>query len=382
MRIVLMGTGPFAVPSFEALRSSGEHDVLRVVTRPIENTGAKNKSIANPVRAWADGHGLPVTSPLSINESQAIDQVGQLQPDLLVVCDYGQILSSNALKAAKLGGINLHGSLLPRHRGAAPVQWSILRGDAITGACVIHMTPKLDGGPIIDKVETAILPSETAGELERRLSELGVEICMASVAKLAQFKSLDECGGLGALQDNLLATPAPRLAKSDGQLDFRYPAALIERQFRGLQPWPGVFGNIKIGDAKEIRVIVGHLQLMANVDGSSEKADQSALVLQNLEKTSAGELRWGTALKDMFKIDSATDSGSRNRNPQIVVACSDGFLEITRIQPAGKKMQDAREFLAGYGRAESMRFEGFLGYPPHSLLEKMQNSILPAVSVP
>jgi len=377
-----MGTGPFAVPSFEALRSSGEHEVLLVVTRPIENTGAKTKSVANPVRAWADEHGLPVTAPLSINESQAIDQVAQLQPDLLVVCDYGQILSANALRAAKLGGVNLHGSLLPRHRGAAPVQWSILRGDAITGACVIHMTPKLDGGPILGKFETTILPSETAGELERRLSELGVDCCVESVRKLAQFTSLDECIGLGALQDNALATPAPRLAKSDGLLDFRYPAALIERQFRGLQPWPGVFGNINIGDNKELRVIVGHLQLTANENGSSVKADQPAFVLQNLEKFTAGEILWGTALNDLFAIDLGANPVRKTRTPQMVVACSDGFVEITRIQPAGKKMQETRGFLAGYGRAESMRFEGFSGCPPHPLLEKMQNSARPVVPGP
>lgn len=367
-----MGTGPFAVPSFDALRMCGGHEILLVVTRPIQNSDAKSKSIANPVRDWADAHGLLVIDPPSINDESAIDQITRLQADLLVVCDYGQILSKSAIKSAKLGGINLHGSLLPRHRGAAPVQWSILRGDTVTGACVIHMTPKLDGGPIIASVETLIGKCENAGDLERRLSELGIQSCLDSVTRLAQFSSLDQCVDFGTPQDSSLATPAPRLSKSDGQLDFRYPGQLIDRQARGLQPWPGVYGNIKIGESKEIRVIVGQLQWSANMASLLEKADQSSHTSRKSEKFAVGEILWGARLRELLNTSTLTDQ--KVFAPMMVVVCADGFLEIVRLQPAGKKMQDAKEFLSGYGKADSMRFDSFGDGPPHSLLEKMRVS--------
>ena len=309
----------------------------------------------------------------------SVYQITQLQPDLLVVCDYGQILSKSAINSAKLGGINLHGSLLPRHRGAAPVQWSILRGDTITGVCVIHMTPKLDGGPIIASIETTIGKSENANDLERRLSELGIQCCLDSVARLARFSSLDECGDFGSRQDSSLATPAPRLSKSDGQLDFRYPGQLIERQARGLQPWPGVYGNIRIGESKDIRVIVGQLRWLNNMASHSEKADQSACDSQNSGKISVGEIVWGARLRELFETPTLSSQSAAPNAPLLAVICADGLLEIVRLQPAGKKMQGAKEFLAGYGKAESMRFDSFQDGPPHPLLEKMRNSTPPSL---
>ena len=368
-----MGTGPFAVPSFEALRASGQHDLLMVITRPIKNfADAKTKSVANPVRAWADQHQLKVIDPPTINDDGAIALVSQLQPDLLVVCDYGEILSSTALTAARLGGINLHGSLLPRHRGAAPVQWSILRGDKITGACAIHMTPRLDGGPVISRVTTAIGVDETAGELEKRLSELGVECCLDAISKLDQCMSLEECEELGERQDSSLATPAPRLAKSDGQLDFRYPTALIDRQIRGLQPWPGAFGNIRIGDAKELRVIVGKASILGQRLPAKTIGDQSLLSEQAIKKVEPGEIFWGPALRKIFESVLQRGVDGEDRVPLMVVACDDGYLEIEQIQPAGKKMQLAREFLAGYGKTESLRFLVPQPDVAHRLLEKMR----------
>jgi methionyl-tRNA formyltransferase len=305
MRIVLMGTGPFAVPSFEALFASGEHDIPLVVTRPIKNIDdGKNKPLANPVRAWAEHRGLAIVDPDSINDSASIALVAQHKPDLLVVCDYGQILSADALRVARLGGINLHGSLLPRHRGAAPVQWSVLRGDVTTGACVIHMTPKLDGGPILSRVTTSIASDETAGALEKRLSDLGVQCCLDAVVKLGRISTLEEADKLGERQVQSLATPAPRLSKADGQLDFRFPARIIDRQIRGLSPWPGTFGTIQFGNAKELRVIVGKARL-------TELSSDSA----------PGTIFWGQALREIVANRSG-NAMSNDRIPQLAVANS------------------------------------------------------------
>jgi len=370
-----MGTGPFAVPSFEALRASGQHELAMVITRPVTNAAdAKNKTLANPVRAWADQHRLEVIAPPSINGPEAISTLAAWQPDLLVVCDYGQILSANALATARLGGINLHGSLLPRHRGAAPVQWSILRGDKVTGACVIHMTPRLDGGPILARVETEIGEEETAGELEERLSQLGIQCCLEAISKLEGRATLDACEQIGDRQENSLATPAPRLAKADGQLDFRYPARLIDRQIRGLQPWPGAFGTLQLGDSKELRVIVGKARPWAGSSIPALPPENSLLSGQAYPGISPGTLFWGPGLQEILALDSETGLAASQPIPLLVVACVDKFLEIVQLQPAGKKMQSAREFLAGYGRAESMRF---LPPPPeahHRLLEIMSIS--------
>ncbi len=370
-----MGTGPFAIPSFEALVSSRQHDIPLVVTRPIKNDiDAKSKSLANPVRAWADQLGLSVIDPESINDQESISLVASMKPDLFVVCDYGQILSANALGTSRLGGVNLHGSLLPRHRGAAPVQWSILRGDSETGTCVIHMTPKLDGGPVISSVATKIGVGENAGELEKRLSDLGVQCLMEAVAKLARFSTMEECDGIGERQDSFSATPAPRLAKTDGQLDFRYPARLIDRQIRGLQPWPGVFGNIQIGNAKEMRVIIGRASLTGCAIQPSSKADHSDPSRQSSVDIPFGRIIWGETLREILASRSEMNASNVERPPLLAVACSDEFLEIEQIQPSGKKMQQARDFLAGYGKAESMHFVAPTSEIPHRLLEKMRIS--------
>jgi len=151
MKLVLMGTGPFAVPSFRQIARSN-CEILAVVTKaPVDKPTRDKEPLESPVMSWAKDAGLPIVTPGSINDLEAVQWLGALKPDLLVVCDYGQILSNEALSQARLGGINLHGSLLPRHRGAAPVQWSILSGDSLAGVSVIHMTPKLDAGPVLEQ---------------------------------------------------------------------------------------------------------------------------------------------------------------------------------------------------------------------------------------
>jgi methionyl-tRNA formyltransferase len=323
-----MGTGPFAVPSFEAIRASGHDEIAFVVTRPSK-PDSKGKPALNPVREWAESHGLEVLAPASINESESTDRLRKASADLMVVCDYGQILSMEAIAAARFGGINLHGSLLPRHRGAAPVQWSVLLGDRVTGSCVIHLTPKLDAGPILTRVETEIGTHENAAELESRLSEIGVACTLEALSIIRDCRSMEEVTARGAIQDSNAASKAPRLTKSDGQLDFRFPAELIDRQIRGLQPWPGTFGILELDKGKELRVAIS----------------RAWLIQSEPENPSPGALRWGGALPDAA------------RGSDLAVECAKGWLAIESLQPAGKRVVTAKEFLAGYGRLREMRFQ-------------------------
>ena len=239
LRLVVMGTGPFAVPMFAALLGS-QHRVVAVVTRPAHAAPGRRPP-PNPMREAAVAANVPVLDPERVNDEESLEAVAKLAPDLLVVCDYGQILSPQALAIAPLGGINLHGSLLPRHRGAAPVQWAILAGDPITGVSVIHMTPALDAGAVIVARAAPIYPRDTAAELEKLLAELGAGATLEAIERLQAAVAVAKPGEpltVGIPQDPAQATRAPRLTKADGLVNWSQPAARIERMRRALEPWP------------------------------------------------------------------------------------------------------------------------------------------------
>lgn len=298
MRIIALGTGPFAVPSLRAILASGAHEVLAVVARPPRGRSGEPPA---PMAAAAEELGLALWRPESVNLPESVDRLRACNADLLVVCDYGEILKPEALGAARLGGINLHGSLLPRYRGAAPVQWAVLNGDAETGAAVIQMTPGLDAGPILGEVRTPIDPDETAGELEARLSRLGAVLTVEVVDQLAAGVAH------GKPQDTSLATKAPRLKKEDGLIDWSRPARAIKDQVRGLQPWPRAFTFVP--QAREpLRLVIDRA---AAVEGSG----------------APGEV---------------LEAGKR-----LVVAAGEGALEILDVQPAGKRLMAAEEWLRG-----------------------------------
>ena len=359
MRLILMGTGPFAVPSFQALLQKG-YEIVHVVTRPTVPPPHKKVASHGPVRQWATDHQLPISDPVSINNPETIEWLTSLNADLLVVCDYGQILSRAALATTKLGGINLHGSLLPRHRGAAPVQWSILSGDSVAGVSIIHMTPALDGGPVLHMLSTEIGSSETAAELEVRLSNIGVESTLESVAVLTLKESLKECETLGQRQDKSLATKAPRLAKDDGQLNFYYPVRWIDRLIRGLQPWPGTFAQLQFPDGKTIRVIIPQ--------ATPIECDLSSLPLK------PGELLYGNPLKSFLESCSCLKANVEeySLSSSLYAVAIDGLLSIPVVQPAGKRLMSAEEFLRGHSRYSSMKFDCVPG--SHRLLNQVSCS--------
>ena len=316
MRLVMLGTGPFAVPTFAALLDAG-HDVPALVTRPTPPAKGREKGPLNPMRDLATSRRIPVLSPESINAPQTQEQLAELKPELLVVCDYGQILSSESLSVAPLGGINLHGSLLPKYRGAAPVHWAILNGDQETGVTVIHMTPRLDGGPILAVRRTPIGGDETMPELELRLAKVGIDAVVEAIARLQAW---DRVSPVGMPQDPKLATKAPRLTKQDGVVDWSRSAQQIRNQVRALQPWPGTYTNWLRASGEPLRLILAQVRI----------ADCGL-------RNEPGEV-------------IVTDG------KQLTIATGDGGLSIEKLQPAGKRVMDASEFLRGYAVKTGDRF--------------------------
>src|SRR5690242_5642003 len=234
MRIVMMGTGPFAAPTFRALYDT-PHEVLALVTQPVRTQPGRRELPPSPMRLVAQEHGTPILDPESINTDEMRAKLAEFRPDLFIVADYGQILSAETLAVAPLGGINLHGSLLPKYRGAAPINWAIYHGEEETGVTVIHITPRVDAGPCLAKAATPIDPDENAAELEARLAVLGAPLILQAIDDL-------QAGRASAIpQDKSQATRAPRLKKSDGEIDWSRPAQAIKNQVRALEPWPKAF---------------------------------------------------------------------------------------------------------------------------------------------
>ena len=324
MRIVMFGTGPFAVPTFEALLAS-DHDICALYTRPIADSGNRRKSAANPTRDVAEAKGVAIHEPMDANASESIQVLKDLQAELFVVCDYGQILSRECLGLAKKGGINLHGSLLPKYRGAAPINWCLYNGDAVTGITIIHMTAKLDGGPCLATREMPVAAEDTAETIEPKLAILGVHAVMESIERL---KVWDGEAPIGEPQDQSLATKAPRLKKSDGLLDWQRPATQLFNQIRAFQPWPGSFTNWHSPKKKQpVRLIV-HRASVVDLDA--------------FEAVLASVATGQVAYCDKEKL---------------LVQTGDGLLSIEAVQPAGKKNMPVADFLRGNSPAVGARLE-------------------------
>lgn len=319
MKLILFGTGPFAVPSFKSLIDDSSHEVLALVTRPIADAGKRRKTAENPTRDMGESEGLKVLDPADANDSSFVKTLVDYQADLLVVCDFGQILSNECLDAAKLGGINLHGSLLPKYRGAAPINWAVYQGDETTGVTIIHMTPRLDGGPILVTAETAIGSTETAEEIEPRLAELGVQPIHDAIAMLETW---DGQSIIGQPQDQALATKAPRLKKSQGLIDWTQPATQIINHIRAFQPWPGTFTNWH-GPKQPLRLIVHSASLAP--DRAVEDGNPGQVLVCDRER--------------------------------LIVQTGHGALSLDEIQPAGKKKMPIADFLRGRQPAIGDKFE-------------------------
>jgi methionyl-tRNA formyltransferase len=299
MRLVMLGTGPFAVPTLQALAASA-HDVALVVARPPRGRGHQ----PSPLEQVGQSLGLKTWTPASVNLPESQAELAAARADLLVVCDYGEILRPETLAATRLGGINLHGSLLPKYRGAAPVQWAILRGETETGNSVIQMTPGLDAGPCLAQERTPIDPDEDAAALEARLAAMGADLVMRVVDQLAAGTARPIAQNPGE------ASKAPRLTKEHGAIDWSRPAAEIKNLVRAVRPWPRAYTFWNRAGVAPMRLNIDRIALASRV----------------------GTAPSGTVV-------DATD--------RLVIAAGDGPLEIVELQPSGKRSMTAAEFMRG-----------------------------------
>jgi methionyl-tRNA formyltransferase len=323
MRIVMMGTGTFAEPTFEALVAAKE-TVVGLVTQPDREVGRKtgaSRQTGKGMAAIAAAAGIPVIQPASINTPEGLSQLKAFAPDLVVVAAYGQILKPDVIATPPLGMINVHASLLPKYRGAAPVAYAIWKGETQTGVTIIRITPGLDSGDMLAQESLDILPTETAGELEARLAPLGAKLCLDVVSKM-------KLGPVtGTKQDPALVTKAPKLTKEMGLIDWSKPAEEIARHVRAMQPFPTAYTFFHRPGKEPMRVIVNRFGEIRRF---------------RLEKPWSSE-KYGC----VFKIE-----GSR----LFVCIRESQAIEILELQPAGKKRMTAEEFLRGHPIQEGYRF--------------------------
>jgi len=345
MRLIMFGTGPFAVPTFESLLDDPKHEVLALITRPIADSGKRRKTSENPTRDIAEQRELLVLDPQSANEAEFLNRLREFKADLFVVCDYGQILSRECLAAARLGGINLHGSLLPKYRGAAPINWAIFNGDPTTGITIIHMTAKLDGGPCLVKSETPIGPIETAEDIEPRLAKLGVEPVHQAIEML---ESWDGESKIGELQLKSEATKAPRLKKSDGQIVWSRSATQIVNQIRAFQPWPGTFTSWHNETLKQPMRLIVHRASVVTKDSFPESTSASDPSSQTVTGDVVTE-NHSVTVENLESRSRDTEPGRVvvSNKTHLIVKTGEGLLSIEEIQPAGKRLMPVADFLRG-----------------------------------
>jgi methionyl-tRNA formyltransferase len=233
MRIAFFGSPAAALPSLETLIEAG-HSIELVVTQPDKPSGRGKSPAAPPVKEFALGRGLRVAQPQKIRaEAAFLDQLAVAGPDINVVVAYGQIMPASVIYLPRLKSINVHFSLLPKYRGAAPVEWAILNGESITGVTIFELNEKMDEGDILSREQVEILPRETAGGLEARLARVGADLLVRTLVDVGRIPRIP--------QDQSQASFAPRLKKEQGRIDWTGDAAAIERQVRAFSPWPGAF---------------------------------------------------------------------------------------------------------------------------------------------
>ncbi|MGH7799708.1 MAG: methionyl-tRNA formyltransferase [Thermodesulfobacteriota bacterium] len=238
MKIIFMGTPEFAVPSLKALIESGE-DIVAVVTQPDKPKGRGLEVLPPPTKVLAEKHGIPVLQPAKIKTEEFFNELKKFSPDLICVAAYGKILPKNILDFPPHGSINVHASLLPKYRGAAPINWAIIRGEKVTGITTMKMDEEMDTGDMLLKKEVPIGDEDTGETLSEKLSEIGAKLLIQTIRLLKE-------GKLSPIpQDHSQATYAPMLKKEDGKIDWEKPAKEIRNLIRGALPWPSAYTNLE-----------------------------------------------------------------------------------------------------------------------------------------
>ena len=300
MRVIFLGTPQFAVPSLEALVSAG-HQVLGVFTQPDRPKGRGNQLAESPVKVVAQPLSLPIYQPERIRRPEAVEQLRSLAADLMVVVGYGQIIPQNIIDLPPYGILNVHASLLPKYRGAAPIQWAIANGEKQTGVTIMRIDAGLDTGDTLLKASTEIDPDERAPELSERLATLGADLLIEAIKQIEKNCARYE------KQDDSQATLAPILKKEDGRIDWRRPAQDIYNRLRGFDPWPGAYTAFR---------------------------QQGLSIVRATPTETHNVLEPGTV--EVKKRD-------------LLVGCGDNTaLQLTEVQPSGKKRMSAESFINGY----------------------------------
>jgi methionyl-tRNA formyltransferase len=315
MRVVFLGTGAIGVPSLRALAASELCQVEAVVTQPDRPAGRDLKLRPSPVKVAAQELGRPILQPAKIRAPEALAQLIPFRPDVIVVAAYGQILPTAVLSLPPLGCVNIHASLLPRHRGAAPVQAAILAGDGETGITIMQMDEGLDTGDMLLKVTTPIAPDETAGSLHDRLALLAPAPLLDCLERLTRGTATPE------RQDPAQATYAPKLDRSDGEIHWNRSALEIERRIRAMTPWPGAFTVMPL---------------------------RNAGVMLKIHRAEVFE----GAVGEAGTILAADDEG-------IIVAAGEEGMLLKEVQIAGGKRLSTADFLHGHPMTPGTRLGEF-----------------------
>ncbi|MEY2562022.1 MAG: methionyl-tRNA formyltransferase [Verrucomicrobiota bacterium] len=304
MRVLFIGTGEIGVPVLRSLLDSKEHDLISVVTQPDKPVGRTQRIEAPPIKAALTGSAPPILQPPRIKAENAVSEIRALAPDVIVVMAYGQILPRAVLEIPRIACLNLHASLLPKHRGAAPIQAAIVAGDNESGISVMYMDEGLDTGDVLLQTRVTLSPNETGGSLHDRLAQIAPDALHEALTQLQR-------GNAPRLpQDSSAATYAPKLEREHGRIEWTEPAALIERKIRAFNPWPGAFTNLRAEAGRERKLKVFSAKIVS------------------AEKGAAGE------------VLAASDS--------LIIATSDGALSLGEVQLEGKRRMSAAEFLRGY----------------------------------
>lgn len=306
MRIVFMGTPDFAVGSLQALCESGKHEILAVVTQPDRPKGRGNKLLQTPVKEYALAQGLTVYQPQKVKTPEFVELLHELQPELIVVAAFGQFLSKEILELPKYGCINVHASLLPKYRGAAPIQYAIIKGEKESGVTIMQMDIGMDTGAMLDKVVVPIAENTTMGELHDALREQGATLLLQVIDKIAAGTAVAEP------QDDAQATYATLLDRSMEHIDWSKTAQEVHNLIRGFNPAPSTF--TKLPNGKSLKI-------------------------------------WGSKMTDQSSAAAAGTVIETGKH-SLFVACGEGVLEITEVQPESKKRMPAQVFLNGRGVQE------------------------------
>jgi methionyl-tRNA formyltransferase len=310
MRVVFFGSPDFALPSLEAV--AREHQVVAVVSQPDRPAGRGNRLHPPPVKELALRLGLPVEQPLKVRDGVLAKLLSGFRPDVFVVVAYGRILPPDLLAVPKLGAWNVHASLLPKYRGAAPIQWAVIRGESKTGVCVMRMEEGLDTGPVAASQEEPIRDDDTAGTLAERLASLGSRLLVETLPRIADGSVMLQAQNHGD------ATLAPLMKKEDGYLDLGLPADEVSAQARGVDPWPGA----TVLHVDEPMKVFG----VRVIEGQGTPGEVQGLVPQGL-----------------------------------VVACGGGAVAFAELQLPGRKRLPAAAVLAGHPIAVGERLRSARG---------------------